>query len=90
MELNEKKFLPKLRTGLFSLFSCFNSREVPSPANLKTLINSAARHEFLVKTLGTLYATNRSVPAEHKHFCQSMTVDSLTQVHEQCTPTMHC
>ena len=86
-ELDGKTFSQETGSGILSLLSCFGSRQVPSQANLKTLVDSVARHEFLVKRLGALYAMNGGIPIEHKSFWNSMTVDSLMQVYLRSTPT---
>lgn len=85
--LEKKSFSQKVSSSVLSLLSSFGCRMVPSPANLKTLVTSVARHEFVVKPLGALYAMNGGIPVEHKAFWEKLTVKSLLHVYLQCTPT---
>lgn len=87
IDLGEQAFSSKTSSGILSLLSVFGSRQIPTPKSLVPLLTSVARHEFLVKPLGALYAMNSGIPNEHTKFWKEMKVDSLLEVYLKCTPT---
>ena len=61
-------YIDDLQSKLIYIFSRFGCRQIPTPENIHQLIIGVARHEFLVKPLGALYALNSGVPDEHRDF----------------------
>ena len=51
--------------------------EVPSPSNIKQLVLRVARHLFLGKPLGALYALNSGVPIPYHSFMEQLSIDTL-------------
>lgn len=65
-----------LSEGLLALLSRLGCREVPSPKNLRRVVE-VAKHEFIGKPLRVLYAMNSGVPVQHKDFWKRFSVDDL-------------
>ncbi len=86
-ERGEKKFSPEVHSRVLSLLAGFNSRKVPSPENLKFIVTSIARHEFLVKPLGAIYAIKGGIPVQHRRFWEDLKIDSFLQVYLRATAT---
>ena len=64
----------KTLVGILSRMDC---REIPNPTNLRQLIVHVAKHEFLTKPLGALYAFNSGVPAIYHPFWKEVTIGEL-------------
>lgn len=62
---------------LVDILSRMDCREIPNPANLRRLIVQVARHEFLTRPLGALYAFNSGIPATHHPFWNEVNVGEL-------------
>ena len=58
---------------LVDILSRMGCREIPNPTNLRRLIVQVAKHEFLTRPLGALYAFNSGVPATHHPFWNEVT-----------------
>lgn len=50
-------------------------------------MTSVAKHEFLVKPLGAIYAMNRGIPVQHASFWKDFEIDSFMQVYLQSSAT---
>jgi len=85
--MSNNNFSVDTSSSILALLSRFGSRQLPTIANFKSLVISIAKHDFMVKPLGALYAISSSIPVERKPFLESMPLDSLWQVHLQSTPT---
>ena len=59
------------------LLSRFGCRQIPTPNNIQQLIIDVARHEFLVKPLGALYALHSGVPQVHQGFWSQFSLQEL-------------
>ena len=87
LQLGQKKFSQKVESGVLSLLSGFDCRQVPSPSNLKYIIANIARNEFLVKPLGAICAMNKGIPVEHRSFWQDFDIQSFLKVYLRSSAT---
>ena len=62
---------------LIDILSRMECREMPNPGNLKQLIVQVAKHEFVTKPLGALYAFYSGVPVTHHPFWNGISVGEL-------------
>lgn len=79
--LGQEKYDSDLTDRLIDIFSRFGCRDLPTPQNIVHLIRSIAKHEFLVKPLGALYALHSGIPEVHKGFWSQFTVESLYDIY---------
>ena len=80
-------FTDKMQGTLIDILSRFGCRESPTPQNLRRLLKTIARHEFLVKPLAGLYALHSGVPEVHKGFWSMFTVQQLLQLYLELNAT---
>ena len=66
-----------LQGQLIEILSRFGCRQIPTPNNIQQLINGVARHEFLVKPLGAMYALHSGVPQVHQGFWSQFSLQEL-------------
>ena len=60
---------------------------MPSPSNIKQLVLRVARHQFLGKPLGALYALNSGVPIPHHSFWELFSIDTLFRLYKVLNAT---
>ena len=80
-------YMPVLLDKLVDILSQFGCREVPTPLNLPQLVLRIARHEFMVKPLGALYARNSGVPENHRGFWNTFSVQELFTLYTSLNAT---
>ena len=76
-----REFSPQIASRIFALLSGYDSRKVPSPGNLKSTLLCIARHEFLVKPLGAIYAMHSGIPGKHKAFWKDMKLECFLKIY---------
>lgn len=60
--IEQTSFSCQTQTQLINVLSRLGCTEVPSPSNIKQVVLRVARHLFIGKPLGALYAVNSGVP----------------------------
>ena len=70
-------YMEDLQGKLIEILSRFECRQIPTPNNIQQLIIGVARHEFLVKPLGALYALHSGVPRVHQGFWSQFSLQEL-------------
>lgn len=88
LEQSRHQFSPNIHSRILALLAGFDSRKVPSPANLKSTLVCIARHEFLVKPLGAIYAINGGIPAQHRSFWRDMKLECFLKVYLRATASV--
>ena len=66
-----------MQAELVSIFSCYDCKEAPRPANLSQLLIQASRYSFSVKPAAAISMMNTDVPKKHQSFWKIMTVEKL-------------
>ena len=74
-------YMESLEGKLIDILSRFGCRHIPTPQNIKQLIYGVARHEFLVKPLGAIYALHSGVPAVHHGFWSQFSIEHLFKLY---------
>ena len=74
-------YMEDLEKKLIEILSHFGCRQIPTPRNIRQLIRGIARHEFLVKPLGAIYALHSGVPAVHHEFWSQFSVGQLFKMY---------
>ena len=80
-------FSQKLTTKLVGVFSRFGNRTVPNGANIKQVILSVARYEFLIKPLAAISQMHSGIPVEQGPFWLTMSVKDLHSLYLALTYT---
>ncbi len=75
--LSQRTFTSQLTSQLIALLSRFDCRQIPTNDNIEKLVSTVARHHFLGKPLGVLYALHGGLPKPHKVFWGQFTVGKL-------------
>lgn len=76
-----REYSPQLQSSLVALVSAYGCRQIPTQANLSSLITDIARHEFLVKPVGAVLAMHSGIPEEHRAFWSATTIEQLFDVY---------
>ena len=74
---DQASYAPYLQDQLVDILSRLGCRELSTPRSVQQLVLGVARHEFLVKPLGALYALHAGVPKAHHDFWSHFSVDEL-------------
>ena len=85
--IEEKSFSCQTQTQLINILSRLGCTEVPSPSNIKQLVLRVARHLFLGKPLGALYALNSGVPIPYHSFWEQFSIDTLFRLYKVLNAT---
>ena len=75
--IEQKSFSCQTQTQLINILSRLGCTEVPSPSNIKQLVLRVARHLFLGKPLGVVYALNSGIPIPYHSFWEQFSIDEL-------------
>ena len=75
--IEEKSFSCQTQTQLINILSRLGCMEVPSSSNIKQLVLRVARHLFLGKPLGALYALDSGVPIPYQSLWEQFSIDTL-------------
>ena len=84
-------FSSEVMSGIISLLSRFNSRQIPSPKTFLQQVTNVATYEFLVKPTAALAMIHSGVPQQHHPFWDRMGVSglfSLYQAQSACPATV--
>ena len=65
------------KTKVISILSKLECSEIPTPYNLKALLISVAKFQFLVKPLGLLYAMRSGFPKIYNGFWEEFTIEEM-------------
>ena len=76
-----------MKAKLIDLLSRLGCREIPSPSNINRLVVSIARHIFLGKPLGALYALNSGVPKPYHAFFQQLCIEKMFDLYKALNAT---
>ena len=85
--LSQRTFPPHVTSQLIALLSRFECRQVPTKDNIENLVSSVARHHFLGKPLGVLYALHNGLPKPHKIFWSQFSVEKLFSLYKAMNAT---
>ena len=85
--IDQNVFSCQTQTQLINTLSRLGCTEVPSPANIKQLVLRVAKHLFLGKPLGALYALNSGVPIPYHSFWQNFPIDKLFHLYKVLNAT---
>ena len=78
-------FSTDIMTGLLSLLSRFNSRQLPTPLKFRQMVGQVASYEFLSKPSAALAVMNSGVPALYKPFWEGVGLNTLYLIYQaQC------
>ena len=69
-------------TGLLSLLSRFNSRQLPTPLKFEQMIGQVASYEFLSKPSAALVVMHSGVPSQYKPFWEQVSVSALYSIYQ--------
>ena len=62
---------------LVNILTRFGCRQIPTPQNLRTLVEQAARCEFCIKPAAALVLVHSGIPNTHKDFWQSRSASDV-------------
>ena len=82
-----ESYSPCAQARLIDILSRLGCREIPSPSNIKRLVVSIARHIFISKPLGALYALNSGVPKIYHSFFQHLSVEKMFDLYKALNAT---
>ena len=85
--IEQKSFSRQTQSQLINILSRLGCTEVPSPSNIKQLVLRVARHQFLGKPLGALYALNSGVPIPYHSFWELFSIDTLFRLYKVLNAT---
>lgn len=85
--IEQKSFSCQTQTQLINILSRLGCTEVPSPSNIKQLVLRVARHLFLGKPLGALYALNSGVLIPYHSFTEQLSIDTLFRLYKVLNAT---
>ena len=85
--IQQKSFSCQTQSQLISVLSRLGCTEVPSPSNVKQLILRVARHLFIGKPMGALYALNSGVPIPYHCFMEQLSIDTLFRLYKALNAT---
>ena len=85
-----ESYSPCAKARLIDILSRLGCREIPSPSNIKRLVVSIARHIFISKPLGALYALNSGVPKIYHSFSICLLRKCLTFIKHLMQPLQQC
>ena len=83
----KESFSGHIQAQLIGVLSRLGCTEIPTPANVKRLVISVAKHLFLGKSLGALYALNSWVPIPYHCFWQQFSVEKLFGLYKALNAT---
>ena len=69
-------------SGLLSLLSHFNSRQIPTPKSIHQHVTNVATYEFLIKPAAALAVIHSGVPQQHRPFWNRMGIASLLSLYK--------
>ena len=84
---NQVSYAPQVQEQLVDILSRLGCRELPTPRNMQQLVLGVARHEFLVKPLGALYALHGGVPKVHNDLWIQFSVQDLFDLYMSLNAT---
>lgn len=77
-----KTFSAEMLSDLLSVLSKFGCREMPTPANLTTVLFQIAQFEFCAKPAAALSLIFSGVPDAHKTFWRALGPDGIGRIYE--------
>lgn len=82
LALNKSEFSQDLSNALVGVLSRFGCRQLPSPANLNSLLVQLARHEMLTIPLRVLHYMHSGVPSTHHSFWGTFSISDLFDLYK--------
>lgn len=83
----QQSFTCGLQEQLINVLSRLGCVEVPTPANIKQLVTSVAKHLLIGKCLGQLYTMSSGVPIAHIEFWKEITAVKLFDLYKALNAT---
>ena len=71
-----KEFTSTMASVTLAILSQLGYTEIPTPANIKYLLTTAAQHQFKIKILGNLFSMSSGVPGVYQPFWNLSAVQS--------------
>ena len=85
--IKEKKFTSTMASVTLAILSRLGCTEIPTPANIKYLLTTAAQHQFKIKILGNLFSMRCGVPSVYQPFWKQFSVEKLYQLYRALNAT---
>lgn len=82
-----RRFSPMLQSQLIDLLSRLDCTEIPTPANVKQIVVSIAKHQLLNKPLGMLFTFNSGVSQLHRDFWKKFSVEKFFELYKALNAT---
>ena len=70
-------FSVQVQDGLVTMFSRFNSRQLPTPSSFHQMTINVAKYEFTTKPAAAISLLNKGIPKQHREFWVNMGVSGL-------------
>lgn len=75
------EFEANYKSRLIQIFSNLGCTEIPSPSNIKRLIISTAKYQFIIKPLGIIYTLRSGVPIDYHKFWAQFTIERFFRLY---------
>ena len=85
--VNTTDFSASFQDKVLSILSRLGCMEIPKPSNIKELVMKIAKHLFLVKPLGNLFALRSGVPTCYLPYFKNFSVEKLFQLYQALNAT---
>ena len=87
--VSKADFSAPFQSKVLSILSRLGCTEIPKPSNIRELIMKIAKHLFLVKPLGNIFALRSGVPTCYLPYFRKFSVEKLYQLYEALNATPH-
>ena len=81
-EQEQPSFSSQVMSGLVSLLSHYNSRQVPTPKTIRQQITNVARFTFIIKPTAALAMIHSGIPQQHRPFWDKMGIAGLLSTYK--------
>lgn len=87
--VSKTEFSEPFQSQVLSVLSRLGCTEIPKPSNIKGLIMKIAKHLFLIKPLGNIYALRSGVPGCYLPYFKEFSVEKFFQLYQALNATPH-
>ena len=85
LKVKGSSFSVQTQAKLVDIFSRFDSRQLPTPANLKQQLLQVAKYQFIIKPMAAITSINSGIPPVEGNFWKGKTVDDLYTLYQALT-----
>ena len=85
LKVKGSSFSVQTQAKLVDIFSWFDSRQLPTPTNLKQQLLQVAKYQFIIKPMAAIASINTGIPPVESDFWKGKTVDDLYTLYQALT-----